>query len=498
METAAIFSETRRRLASQGWLSSIVGALVVFVAIGFFIPLFASSHDVTKLGLINAPLVVLYAAVSGFVIHRIYTRDFIAATGWIAADRAPETGERDATLTLAIRQVKLEAAGWVAGALVFAVLNGIIQSWGFGAVVGATIWLGGETTCALDYLLTERLLRPVIAHALVAGPPARSVAPGVRARLIVGWALGTGVPLIGVLVVGIVGLTNSGVSTDDVAGAALFLGVVASFTGAVVTRYAAHAIGDPLLELRDGLARVERGEFDVAVSVDDLGEIGLLQAGFNRMADGLREREQIRDLFGRQVGAEVARAAVHEGVRLGGEERPIGALFIDMVGSTALALAVPPAEVVATLNSFFHVVVDVIEQHGGLVNKFEGDGALCVFGAPVICGDPAGDALRAARVMAARFTRELPKIDFGIGVSAGAAVAGNVGAEHRFEYTVIGDPVNEASRLADLAKERPERVLASDAALRLADPAIAAEWDTTGAEVLRGRSTPTGLAHPRS
>ena len=112
------------------------------------------------------------------------------------------------------------------------------------------------------------------------------------------------------------------------------------------------------------------------------------------MAEGLREREHIRDLFGRQVGREVARAALRGGARLGGEEREIGAVFVDLAGSTSIALAMPPTEVVRLLNRFFRVVIEVVEAEGGLVNKFEGDAALCVFGAPVASDDPAGDALR--------------------------------------------------------------------------------------------------------
>ena len=131
-----------------------------------------------------------------------------------------------------------------------------------------------------------------------------------------------------------------------------------------------------------------------------------------------------------------------------------------------MALALPPTEVVRLLNRFFRVVIEVVEAEGGLVNKFEGDAALCVFGAPVASADPAGDALGAARRLAERLDREVPEIGFGIGVSAGTAVAGNVGSESRFEYTVIGDPVNEAARLCDLAKQRPERLLASETALR--------------------------------
>ena len=93
------------------------------------------------------------------------------------------------------------------------------------------------------------------------------------------------------------------------------------------------------------------------------------------------------------------------GTRLGGEEREIGALFVDIVGSTSMAMAMPPTEVVQLLNRFFRVVVEVVEAEGALVNKFEGDAALCVFGAPVPRDDPAGDALRAARELARRLAQ---------------------------------------------------------------------------------------------
>jgi adenylate cyclase len=216
------------------------------------------------------------------------------------------------------------------------------------------------------------------------------------------------------------------------------------------------------------------------------------------MAEGLRERERIRDLFGRHVGHEVASEALLEGTRLGGEEREIGAVFVDVAGSTSMTMAMPPTEVVRLLNRFFRVVNEVIESEGGVVNKFEGDAALCVFGAPVADDDPAGRALCAARVLAERLDRDVPEVGFGVGVSAGRAVAGNIGSESRFEYTVIGDPVNEAARLCDLAKERDEHVLASDAALARADSDERERWRDGERTVLRGRLEATVLASPQS
>jgi adenylate cyclase len=250
--------------------------------------------------------------------------------------------------------------------------------------------------------------------------------------------------------------------------------------------------------VRHGVAAVSAGRTDVHVRVTDGSEIGLLQAGFNRMVDGLREREQLRDMFGRQVGEDVARQALERGLELGGEEREVAVLFIDLIGSTELAAKAPPGEVVALLNEFFGTVVTAVSEHGGSINKFEGDAALCLFGAPLERADAAGDALAAARALRERLAAALPQADFGIGVSAGRAVAGNIGAAERFEYTVIGDPVNEAARLTELAKRDNRRVLASCAALERAGEAERARWEPGEPVELRGRPGETRLARVRA
>ena len=175
-------------------------------------------------------------------------------------------------------------------------------------------------------------------------------------------------------------------------------------------------------------------------------------------------------------------------------------MFVDLIGSTAMAEVLPPGEVVATLNAYFDAVVDVVTAEGGWVNKFQGDGALCVFGVPAHQPDHAARALRAARALNARLValgEDHPGLDAGIGVSTGTVVAGNVGSEERFEYTVIGRAVNEAARLTDLAKRRDARILASAAAVRAAG-AEAANWSARGTVGIRGQQAPTEIFEPRA
>jgi adenylate cyclase len=318
----------------------------------------------------------------------------------------------------------------------------------------------------------------------------------VAMRTMFAWVLGTGISVLGVALVGLTSIGNEDeVSVDQLAITMLVLGSIAFVVGGLSTFLAAKASSDPVRALRKSVAQVGRGDLSTEVQIYDGTEIGILQAGFNDMVAGLREREELRDLFGRHVGDDVARAALEGGVRLGGEARDIVVLFVDIIGSTTIAANRPPEEVVALLNRFFDVVIDTVHEYDGWINKFEGDAALAIWGAPVPLEGMEAAALRAARVMGERLRRDVPELEAGIGVSGGRAVAGNVGAAERYEYTVIGDPVNEAARLTGLAKDVPNHVVANATLLDTA-PEESDHWRLLEPVVVRGRSEPTRIATP--
>jgi adenylate cyclase len=160
-----------------------------------------------------------------------------------------------------------------------------------------------------------------------------------------------------------------------------------------------------------------------------------------------------------------------------------------------LAASRSPQEVAEVLNDFFRIVVGAVDERNGLINKFQGDAALAVFGAPLPADDAASAALATARSLRG-LLRRLPVVDFGIGVSAGPVFAGNIGAENRYEYTVVGDAVNEAARLADFAKALDRRIVCSAAAIDRADAAERQHWVAHGDTVLRGRSESTRIWTP--
>lgn len=487
----------RMRLLLTGLLAmtNLIGAAVVVVLVIVVIPgPDLRSDEYHTIDYIVVPVYILAAFAVGTAVG---TATALRALEWATDGREPSPKERRAALALPWRLTLIQGSLWAGAFVVFTVAAAAIN---VDAVpkVAFTIALGGITVAAFSYVFSEFALRAVAAQALDAGPDLRRVRlTRVSDRTMLAWFLGSGVPVIGLILIAAFSFVRPS-SAVDLAVAILALGSITLVFGFALSWLGARQITDPLRSVIDAMAEIERGEPPGEVVVYDGSELGELQSGFNRMSDGLRERERIRDLFGRQVGLEVAEAALARNPELGGEERHVAIFFIDIVGSTALAASRPPQHVVDLLNRFFDVVVSEVDRCGGIINKFEGDAALAVFGAPVDADDPAGRALAAARAVCARLPGEVPDCDAATGVAYGLVVAGNIGARNRFEYTVIGDAVNEAARLCELAKQYPCRMLASQRAVDAADPDEARHWESGDEVTLRGRREPTRLAVPRA
>jgi adenylate cyclase len=413
---------------------------------------------------------------------------------WFAAGKEPNQQQREAAMKLVGRQSVILFSAWgVAGAILMLLNRNGGAALLLPILLG--VLLGGPAAAGTGILLAQRTLRPIMGAATLGSEP-RLLVPGVFARLVLLWFLCSAVP-IGVITTLVVlrsygWLIQKSASLDV---PVLVVSLAALVLGLPTMILTSRSISDPLGEVVDAMAEVEHGRIGTYVGAYERSQIGRLQTGFNRMVAGLAERDRLRDLFGRHVGTDVAQRAIEEGASLSGDVVEAAVLFIDLVGSTQLAESRPPQEVADVLNDFFRIVVDAVDEHHGLINKFAGDAALAVFGAPLRTSEPASAALAAARELATQL-RRLPVVDFGIGVSAGRVFAGNIGAENRYEYTVIGDAVNEAARLADLAKTADRRILCSAAAIDRADEAERAHWAECYSTVLRGRSEATHVSAP--
>lgn len=474
--------------------TNVMGALAVATFLRFLIPL-PEAKELTSLNTTTATLYVAYfafAVVAGIAMTLYF---FAPVLRWQRNPKAYDPNMvRDLVLRIPLLQTVTGAILWGIGVIVFTVVA-LQYSTRWGVTVAVCAVLGGLMVGLMTYMEAERLVRPVAARALAKGAPDHSRLSPLSHRLMTTWALTSAVPVLGMVLMMLA--TVVGYFPDDsnqVMPALLALALTTLATGFSGTLLFSMAVADPIRELQYAINRVRRGEVNTDVRIYDSSEIGVLQAGFNEMMRGLQQRQQVSDLFGRYVGTEVARRALEEKPELGGETRHVAVLFVDVIGSTGFATERDPEYVVKALNEFFDRVVEVVHANKGIINKFEGDAALAVFGAPLPLDDVAGHALAAARQLKAK----LQGLEFvaGVGVAAGSVVAGHIGAKDRFEYTVIGDAVNQAARLTDLAKQTPGQVLTSAATLRAANEAEQRRWTLMKSVELRGRREMTQLARP--
>ena len=457
---------TRLLLTVAIVFANAVGAVIVFVFANFIVPTpeLDNEGEIRLINLIGFTVYLGGAIVLGNVWGRRRTQ---AMRNFLIEEREPTRDERREVLLGPVRLAVVNAVLWVGATVIFGALNASFSG-ELGVAVGTTTLLGGITTTAIAYLLSERVLRGATAAAMGAAAPRRPVVPGVAARSVIAWALGTGVPLLGMIMVSIYTVGGEDIDSRELALTVLGLGALGLVIGLLAVVLAARAASDPINSVRDALADVERGDLDVEVPIYDASELGLLQAGFNRMVEGLRERERIREAFGTYVDRDVAEHILSEGTSLEGEEVEVTLLFLDVWNFTEFAENAPAHEVVATLNRLFELVVPIVHEHGGHVDKFVGDGLLAVFGAPRRAADHAELGLKGACRIAAEVKREFgDELRIGIGLNSGKVAAGSVGGAGRLEFSVIGDAVNVAARVESATRATGDTVLLSEATRKL-------------------------------
>ncbi|SPM31384.1 adenylate/guanylate cyclase domain-containing protein [Mycobacterium terramassiliense] len=492
-------SQRRRRIRIQIILTVLVlGAN--FIGIGVTLLLVAVAIPEPSV-FDDAPAWLTFAVVPAYVAIALalgtywITRQTVLALRWAIEERKPSGIDERNTFLAPWRIAIADLILWGLGAVVSTILYGLVNTQFIPRFL-VCVSFCGVLVATGSYLLAEFALRPVAAQALEAGPPPRRLSAGIMGRTMMVWFLGSGVPVIGIALLAMFQILMRNLTETQFAVGVLIISFATLIFGCLLMWILAWLTATPVRVVRAALRRVEQGNLRGDLVVFDGTELGELQRGFNAMVNGLRERERVRDLFGRHVGREVALAAERERPKLGGEERHVAVVFIDIVGSTQLVTTQPPTQVVEVLNRFFAIVVEEVDRHCGLVNKFEGDASLAIFGAPNRLDSPEDAALAAARCIAKRLAGEMCELDAGIGVAAGQVVAGNVGAKERFEYTVIGEPVNEAARLCELAKSRPGKLLATAGALEGASEDECARWSLGDTVTLRGHERPTRLAQP--
>ena len=491
-------SQLRRRVRIQVILTVFIlsanllgiGVALLLVIVAFPVPSVFSDAPVWLTWVVCPAYICLALLIGTFWI----TRRTVDALRWSIEERTPTREDQLNTFLAPWRVAKAHLILWGVGTALFTTLYGF-QNTTFIPRFLFTISFAGVVIATACYLLTEFALRPVAAQALEAGPPPRRLTAGIMGRLMVVWLLGS-LPVVGIALLAVFAISLQNLTETQFAVAVWILAIVALLVGFILMWIVSWLTATPVRVVRAALNHVEQGDLDCNVVVFDGTELGELQRGFNSMVEGLKERERVRDLFGRHVGREVAAAAEQQRPKLGGEERQVAVIFVDIIGSTQLVTARPATEVVDLLNRFFAVIVEEVDRHHGFVNKFEGDAALAVFGAPNHLDRPEDEALAASRAIARRIREEVPECEAGIGVASGVAVAGNVGAKERFEYTVIGEPVNEAARLCELAKSTPTHLLASSETVQTSSEKECSHWTFGDTVTLRGHDEPTRLALP--
>ncbi len=239
--------------------------------------------------------------------------------------------------------------------------------------------------------------------------------------------------------------------------------MVAVGTAVVVILITTRSVSLAIREISDSAQKVARGDYTIKCKEDRSDEVGQLKRSFNKMIEGLRQRELIEQTFGRYIDRGIADELLSspDALNLGGEERTVTIMMADLEKFTPLADKLRPNEVIALLNRYLARMIEIIEQHRGIIVDFYGDGILVFFqGSAAELASNARSAVKCARAMQ-RSLHELsiqnksdglPELAMRIGIHTGRVVVGNIGSETRAKYGIVGSAVNETDRIQSFGK----------------------------------------------
>lgn len=252
----------------------------------------------------------------------------------------------------------------------------------------------------------------------------------------------------------------------------------------------ARSISRPLMRLAAVVHKIEEGDYEKRALVESSDELGELAESVNHMASGLAEKEKVRDLLGKVVSQQIAEELLSNPVELGGEERIVTVLFSDIRGFTSYCEGLPPKQVLTALNGVLSTISSIIETHLGVVDKYQGDAVMALFGAPVSRPDDAQNAMAAALEIVAALGKMDSRLSACVGINTGLVVAGNLGSSNRLNYSVIGDAVNLAARLESLTRYYGTASVVSEASVQAAPDFIYRELDEV---IVAGRQSPVRI-----
>lgn len=245
----------------------------------------------------------------------------------------------------------------------------------------------------------------------------------------------------------------------------------------VAVIFLARSITNPVSRLAHAVKRIEDGDYAMRAQVQSRDELGALAESVNSMAKGLAEKEKVRDLLGKVVSQQIAEELLNNPVELGGEERTATILFSDIRGFTSFCEGKSPQKVLEELNKVLSRISDIIEAHQGVVDKYQGDAVMALFGAPIAGEHDADNAMAASLEIIAALDAMDSQLAACVGINTGLVVAGNLGSANRLNYSVIGDTVNLAARLESLTRFYSVNNIVSEASMLAAPDYVYRELD---------------------